>query len=108
MKWVWAIGTACWTLSTTGLAAAEPPKELVLHHDGDEPAPRDVPPATVPSAPQPREFSRADADYEAELRAELVEPPMWYGWQTLSLDGLLLAGGMATLSLKSSDLMETL
>jgi hypothetical protein len=108
MKWVWAIGAVGWTLSTTGLAAAEPPKEVLPRYDGDAPTPPGTPPATVPSAPQPREFSRADAAYEAELRAELAEPPLWYGWQTLSLDGLLLAGGIATLSLKSSDLMETL
>jgi hypothetical protein len=110
MKWVWAAGTACCALSTTTLAAAEPLNEVVPHQDGVEPAKRSPPPATVPSTPQPRELSRADAAYEAALRAELAEPPLWYGWQTLSLDGLLLVGGIATLQLSNSrsDLAETL
>jgi hypothetical protein len=96
-------------LSTAGLAAAEPRTEAIAH-PGDAPATGSSPPATVPSPPQPREFSRADAAYEAELRAELAEPPLWYGWQTLSLDGLLLVGGIALLPLtdSGSDLAETL
>jgi hypothetical protein len=108
MKWVWAIGTVCGTLSTTVLAAAEPQKDVVLHHDGYEPGAPVTRLSTVPTAPQPREFLRADVAYEAELRAELVEPPLWYGWQTLSLDGLLLAGGFGALQLSStsSDLGE--
>jgi hypothetical protein len=105
MKWVWAVGSTCWALSTTALAAAEPLEAIPT--EGGQAATR---PAAVPSTPQSRELLRADAAYEAELRAELAEPPLWYGWQTLSLDGLLLIGGVATLQLSASrpDLAETL
>ena len=104
MHWVWAVGTVCWTLSTTGLAAAEP-REGAIPRVG-KPATASSSRATVPSPPRSRELSRADAAYEAEL----AEPAPWYGWQTLSLDGLLLVGSIATLQLNDSrpDLAETL
>jgi hypothetical protein len=105
MKWVWVVGTVGWTLSTPGVTAAERPDQANAR-GARETATGSTTPATVPSTPQPREFSRPDAAYEATL----AEPPVWYGWQTLSLDGLLLVGGVAMLPLSNSrsDLAETL
>jgi hypothetical protein len=108
MQWVWVVGTACWALLVTTQAASEPLNEAIPPFGGS--ATRSAPPWTVPSTPQPREFSRAAPAYQAELRAELAEPPVWYGWQTLSLDGLLLVGGVAMIPLSNSrsDLAESL
>jgi hypothetical protein len=109
MKWVWAIGTASGLLAATTLSAAEPLNEAGIHHESSARSAPSVPQAPVRSAPHSREFSRVDAAYEPELRAELAEPPKWYGWQTLTFDGALLVGSVVGLQLSSqSELAETL
>jgi hypothetical protein len=102
MRWVSGIGSVCGVLTATALAAAEPLNEAGLPAERSMPAPLSVPPSPVPTAPQGREISRADAAYEAMLEAELAEPPLWYGWQTLTLDGLLLVGSFAALQVGTS------
>jgi hypothetical protein len=96
MKWVWAVGITAGALTTTLVAAADPANEAVIHHESGEPAGPGAAPATVPAAPQSRELSRADGD-DAELRADPAEKPLWYGWQTLALDGGLIVGGIVAL-----------
>jgi hypothetical protein len=111
MSWVRAIGTACLVLTAPALAAAEPTQEVAPRDDIREPGSTRAPPATVPSAPQPREISRTDRGDEATLRAQQTEPPLWYGWQTLALDGFLLVGVMALAQQadgNQSELSETL
>lgn len=88
MNRVWAIGVGCGVFTITATAFADPPKEAVIPDEAQAPAASNAPPETVRPAPQSRDFSRPSAP-------AVSERPLWYGWQTLSLDGALIAGSIA-------------
>lgn len=92
MNWAWAIGIGSGVFTITATAAADLPKEAAIHVDAQETAAASPPPETVRLAPQSREVSLPSPGDD-------VEPPLWYGWQTLSLDGALIAGTIAILVL---------
>jgi hypothetical protein len=102
MQWARSIGTAGAVLAATGLATAGPLYTAENHHgSGPSGAPSAVP-TTVRPPPQSRESSRSRPARE-------VEPPRWYGWQTLAFDGAVFAGSITALVVAGdTDVFESL
>jgi hypothetical protein len=87
MKWGWVIGVINGALTTTAIAAADGLEDPAVNHETRASVAPSAPPAQPPA------------------------PRLWYGWQTLALDGTLLVGSVVLLHLGSdtnSDVIDTL